>query len=310
MIVHYLSIIDVVAIHDLQIERFGGADGLRDPGALESALFRPQSGYYKNIIQEAAALWESLSQNHPFVDGNKRTAFVATFTFLAFNNIEKYESSLMTDLVLVTGVSGFIASHVTAKLLEQGYTVRGTVRNKSKGQRIVDALADKGANTSKLELVEANLSDDTGWKTAVQDCRFVQHIASPFPLEAPSDREALVPAARAGAMRVIEQAIGTGAERVVMTSSMVSMVGQPGRGKHMLVKEGDWSNPDWKPLTAYPVSKTRAERAVWDYVEAQNVKTRLTTVCPSSKGFLAGNFRCYLVLPIRLLMCGIVHRYM
>jgi len=71
MIVHYLSIIDVVAIHDLQIERFGGADGLRDPGALESALFRPQSGYYKDIIQEAAALWESLSQNHPFVDGNK-----------------------------------------------------------------------------------------------------------------------------------------------------------------------------------------------------------------------------------------------
>jgi len=190
----------------------------------------------------------------------------------------------MTDLVLVTGVSGFIASHVTAKLLEQGYTVRGTVRNKSKGQRIVDALADKGANTSKLELVEANLSDDTGWKTAVQDCRFVQHIASPFPLEAPSDREALVPAARAGAMRVIEQAIGTGAERVVMTSSMVSMVGQPGRGKHMLVKEGDWSNPDWKPLTAYPVSKTRAERAVWDYVEAQNVKTRLI------KGLFGGEF--------------------
>lgn len=88
MIVHYLSIIDVVAIHDLQIERFGGADGLRDPGALESALFRPQSGYYKDIIEEAAALWESLSQIHPFVDGNKRTAFVATFTFLAFNKVE------------------------------------------------------------------------------------------------------------------------------------------------------------------------------------------------------------------------------
>ena len=72
----------------MQIERFGGADGLRDPGALESALFRPQSGYYTDIIQEAAALWESLSQNHPFVDGNKRTAFVGTFMFLAFNNIQ------------------------------------------------------------------------------------------------------------------------------------------------------------------------------------------------------------------------------
>ena len=186
----------------------------------------------------------------------------------------------MTDTVLVTGVSGFIASHVTAKLLSEGYAVRGTVRNKVKGQRIVDALAAKGNDTSKLELVEADLSDDAGWKDAVQDCRFVQHIASPFPLEAPTDREALVPAARAGAMRVIEQAIGAGAERVVMTSSMVAMMGQPSRGEHMLVKEQDWSDPDWRPLTAYPVSKTRAERAVWDYVESQNLKDRLTTVCP------------------------------
>jgi len=88
MIVRYLTVADVIAIHDMQIERFGGADGLRDPGALESALFRPQSGYYKDLFQEAAALWESLSQNHPFVDGNKRTAFVSTFLFLSVNNLE------------------------------------------------------------------------------------------------------------------------------------------------------------------------------------------------------------------------------
>ena len=186
----------------------------------------------------------------------------------------------MTDLVLVTGVSGFIASHVTAGLLKQGYAVRGTVRNKDKGQRIVDALAANGTNTSRLELVEANLSEDTGWKSAVQDCRFVQHIASPFPLNAPSDREALVPAARAGAMRVIEQATGAGAERVVMTSSMVSMMGQAGRGDKMLVKESDWTDPDWKPLTAYTVSKTRAERAVWDYLKSQDLESRLTAICP------------------------------
>ena len=158
--------------------------------------------------------------------------------------------------------------------------MRGTVRNKDKGQRIVETLAAKGADTSKLELVETDLEQDAGWKAAVKDCRFVQHIASPFPLEAPADREALVPAARAGAMRVIEQAIGAGAERVVMTSSMVAMMGQKGRGAHMLVKESDWSNPDWKPLTAYPVSKTRAERAVWDYAKSQNVTDRITTICP------------------------------
>lgn len=186
----------------------------------------------------------------------------------------------MTDKVLVTGISGFIASHVAAGLLGHGYAVRGTVRNLDKGQRIVENLSAHGADTSRLELVEAKLDSDAGWKDAVKDCRYVQHIASPFPLEAPSNREELVPAARAGAMRVVEQAIGAGAERVVMTSSMVAMMGQPGRGEHMLVKEDDWSDPDWRPLTAYPVSKTRAERAVWDYAETHNVKSRITTICP------------------------------
>ncbi len=81
----YLTVAEVLAMHADQIERYGGAAGLRDAGQLESALFRPQTGYYADLIEEAAALWESLSQNHPFVDGNKRTAFAATYTFLAIN---------------------------------------------------------------------------------------------------------------------------------------------------------------------------------------------------------------------------------
>jgi death-on-curing protein len=81
----YLSVIEVLAIHEDQIERYGGAHGVRDLGLLEAALFRPQTGYYADLIEEAAALWESLSQNHPFVDGNKRTAFAAVYTFLAIN---------------------------------------------------------------------------------------------------------------------------------------------------------------------------------------------------------------------------------
>lgn len=83
----YLTLADVMAIHADQIAVYGGAAGLRDPGQLEAALFRPQSGYYADVIAEATALWESLSQNHPFVDGNKRTAFAATFTFLAINGV-------------------------------------------------------------------------------------------------------------------------------------------------------------------------------------------------------------------------------
>lgn len=81
----YIRVDDILAIHADQIERYGGGEGIRDPGLLEAALFRPQTGYYPTLIDEAAALWESLSQNHPFVDGNKRTAFAATYVFLAIN---------------------------------------------------------------------------------------------------------------------------------------------------------------------------------------------------------------------------------
>ena len=84
----YIRVDDILAIHADQIERYGGGEGIRDPGLLEAALFRPQTGYYPTLIDEAAALWESLSQNHPFVDGNERTAFAATYVFLAINGLE------------------------------------------------------------------------------------------------------------------------------------------------------------------------------------------------------------------------------
>ena len=81
----YLLLAEVLAIHTDQIERYGGSQGVRDPGLLEAALFRPQTGYYVDLIEEAAALWESLAQNHAFIDGNKRVAFAATYTVLEIN---------------------------------------------------------------------------------------------------------------------------------------------------------------------------------------------------------------------------------
>ena len=76
---------EVLAMHKALVEAFGGSMGLRDPGALEAALMRPQLGYYQDLIEEAAALMESLANNHPFVDGNKRVAFFVTDTFLRMN---------------------------------------------------------------------------------------------------------------------------------------------------------------------------------------------------------------------------------
>jgi death-on-curing protein len=83
----YLTTSDVLTIHEDLIARYGGSQGVRDRGLLEAALFRPQTGYYADLIAEAAALWESLSQNHAFVDRNKRLAFAATYAFLGINGM-------------------------------------------------------------------------------------------------------------------------------------------------------------------------------------------------------------------------------
>lgn len=81
----YVTTADALFFHKKLIERYGGASGLRDAGALESALHRPRTGYYDTLIHEAAALFESLVQNHPFVDGNKRVAFAVVDVFLRIN---------------------------------------------------------------------------------------------------------------------------------------------------------------------------------------------------------------------------------
>lgn len=84
-VVQFLSLDEAITIHERLIDQFGGTTGLRDKGLLESALFRPQTGYYDDLAQMAAALFESMIINHPFVDGNKRMAFFACDVFLRLN---------------------------------------------------------------------------------------------------------------------------------------------------------------------------------------------------------------------------------
>ncbi len=97
----YLSVVEVLAIHEDQIQRYGGSHGVRDHGLLEAALFRPQTGYYADLIEEAAALWESLSQSRPFVDGNKRTGFAVTYTFLAINGARLTADAVQTEAFML-----------------------------------------------------------------------------------------------------------------------------------------------------------------------------------------------------------------
>jgi death-on-curing protein len=99
---HYLIVDEVLEIHQILIRRYGGSFGVRDLNALESALFRPQTGYYADIVLEACALMESIAVNHPFIDGNKRVAFAVTDIFLRINGFRIIEKPMIIHEKMIT----------------------------------------------------------------------------------------------------------------------------------------------------------------------------------------------------------------
>lgn len=190
-----------------------------------------------------------------------------------------------TDQVLVTGISGFIAKHVALELLRQGYAVRGTVRKPEAETQVRETLARSGGDVSRLSFVRADLLKDDGWREAAEGCRFVQHIASPFPLKRPAEREGLVPPAVGGTRRVVSAALDTGAERVVVTSSIVAMMQGADRPARQVLNETTWSDPDWDGIAPYALSKTRAEMEAWSLARAAGKEKTLAVVNP---GFVLG----------------------
>ena len=114
----YLTLADVLGMHMALMQRYGGAPGVRDPGALEAALFRPQTGYYDDIVAEAAALMESLAINHPFVDGNKRIAFAAADVFLRINGwrLQRAPTQIHAEMMQMFETGTFDIAHLDAWL--------------------------------------------------------------------------------------------------------------------------------------------------------------------------------------------------
>ncbi|WAP68870.1 NAD-dependent epimerase/dehydratase family protein [Jiella pelagia] len=167
------------------------------------------------------------------------------------------------ERILLTGASGFIAKHVALQLLEAGYRVRGTVRTAEKGEQLRRTLAVHGADVTRLEIALADLMRDDGWDAAATGCDRVCHMASPLPMRQPRERLALVPAAKGGAVRVVEAAARAGAARLVMTSSVAAMSYGHGRKHTAPIGEADWSNTEAKDISPYAISKTEAESAAW-----------------------------------------------
>ena len=187
--------------------------------------------------------------------------------------------------VLVTGATGFIAQHCILQLLEAGYRVRGTARSADRRDQVAAVLAPHlteaaGARMDRdFEVVAADLTSDDGWDEAVAGCRYILHVASPFPSSAPEDERDLIDPARDGVLRVLRAALGAGVERVVLTSSVAAVAyGQP--HDHVFT-EADWTVVDDPRVGAYEKSKTIAERAAWDFMAAHpDAGTTLAVINP------------------------------
>jgi nucleoside-diphosphate-sugar epimerase len=183
----------------------------------------------------------------------------------------------MSEQVLVTGATGFIAGHAVAELLAHGYAVRGTVRRLASADVAHLREIERRAGGS-LELTEARLDADDGWAQAVKGCDYVWHMASPNPAAPPADESELIRPAVDGTLRVLKAAAASGTvRRVVLTSSTDAITRGYGRSAVRLRTEADWTDPD--RAAAYPRSKFLAERAAWDFARDQGLE--LVTVNPA-----------------------------
>lgn len=183
--------------------------------------------------------------------------------------------------VLVTGATGFIASHTILALVNKGYKVRGTARSARKAEILNATLSAYAGKPIEVELVSADLTQDDGWDAAMEGVTYLQHLASPIPNNLPKDPNELIIPAKEGALRALRAAKAAGVKRAVMTSSFAAIGYGWGDSRPDELDESHWSNPDnIKDNTAYTRSKAIAEKAAWDYVQNEGSGLELATINP------------------------------
>jgi dihydroflavonol-4-reductase len=182
----------------------------------------------------------------------------------------------MEKKVLLTGISGYIGNHCAAELLKQGFSVRGSLRDMSKSAKVIEAVKKVVDPKDNLEFCELDLLKDKGWDDAMVGCDYVLHVASPFINIEPKDASLYIKPAVEGTKRALEAAKRAGVKRVVLTSSMVSMLGDA--NESIDVNSKTWTNVDAKNVSAYAKSKTLAEQYAWEFIKNQNDKSPMELV--------------------------------
>ena len=182
--------------------------------------------------------------------------------------------------ILVTGGSGFIASHTIVQLLGAGHRVRATVRDLKRESEVRAMVKQGGAQAGdRLSFFAADLQSDAGWAAAVADCDYVLHVASPLPAYVPKNEDELIVPAREGALRVLRAARDARVKREVLTSSFAAIgYGHPSQSARFT--ETNWSDVTGSDVTAYAKSKTLAERAAWDFIAREGRELELSVINP------------------------------
>ena len=181
--------------------------------------------------------------------------------------------------VLVTGASGFIGSHTVLEFLNNGYEVRGSIRDLNRADSLKTMLAKHTEHIENLEFVAASLTEADGWNEAVSGCDGVIHVASPVPIEQPKDADELIVPARQGVLNVLQAAQAAGIKRVVQTSSVAAVSGNS-KGDSALQTADDWTDVNHPTANPYAKSKTLAEQAAWDFVREHD-EMELVTIQPA-----------------------------
>lgn len=184
--------------------------------------------------------------------------------------------------VLLTGITGFVASHTAIQLLEKGYQVTGTLRDLKRADAIKTMIARHTSKTDNLSFAEADLRDPGIWQKLMDGMDYVQHIASPFPKVMPRDENDLIIPACEGNKNILSAAAAHGVKRVVITSSGAAInYGQPPERRRSVFDETDWTDVNRKDdLAPYYKSKALAEKVAWDFIKNDHSGLELAVVCP------------------------------
>ncbi|TIX50932.1 NAD-dependent epimerase/dehydratase family protein [Alteraurantiacibacter aquimixticola] len=186
-----------------------------------------------------------------------------------------------TQSVLVTGGTGFIGGWAIVALLSRGYHVRTTIRSADKEAWLRAQIATQIDADDRLSFALADLTDDTGWDSAVAGCDYVLHVAAPVGVKGARDPDDLIIPTRDGALRVLRASCRAGVKRIVLTSA-VEACRPPMSSPDSVGDETRWTDPKDKRLGPYRLAKTLAERAAWDFMRNQAGATTLTTILPAA----------------------------